>query len=353
MRPALHLGTQHPQEPQGRGEHGKRQDPSQRLHPFARARQELGKPRRRSKQQVRRRQPQSDGKEDGVDTVDRLRQRDTHRAAQHRRAAGSGQGHGQQPLQEFSHPQGMVLRQRHPRHPEFEETQKIDGKDRHQGCQEGHVTRLLELRPPSGRQAGGLERHHGACQQQQSRQDSGRRGQSRQARHLGLFRRKARERKRLERQHRKHAGHQVEDQSSDQPQEQSDPEPRTAARRPDRRSRSPARLQRVLPTQTADSSGRQEADGVGKRVGKRGRSHAQPERVPAGSGSQRLSCPPLGRRSHVEFPLPALGAREAYPQLCGRARTGKACHGVQPSDLGKPPQQCAQSDSVHRLGREH
>ena len=143
----------------------------------------------------------------------------------------------------------QALRQR-----DLEQPPEVEAEEHHHHGEEGDEAGVLELHPPAHRRAGRVRRHRHQRQRQERGEDAGRRRQ-RPAHHLGAaVAGAAHQAEDLEREHRQHAGHGVEDQPAEQGEQQRDARGCRRAspeRSPRSRGRRSARRRRVRPPAAA------------------------------------------------------------------------------------------------------
>ena len=105
---------------------------------------------------------------------------------------------------------------------DLEQAPQVEAEEHHHHGEEGDEARLLELHPPAHRRPGRARRDGGQRQGPERGQDA-RRGRERAAHHLGAaVPGAAHQAEDLEREHRQHARHGVEDEPAEQGEQQRD-----------------------------------------------------------------------------------------------------------------------------------
>jgi hypothetical protein len=103
-----------------------------------------------------------------------------------------------------------------PLRPDLEQAQQVAGEESQQHHHEDEEQRLLELDAPADRAAGGLEGNQAAGENEEGEQDTRCRGQEPESDLAAAGAPMADDREDFQRQHRQHAGHDVQDQAAEQ-----------------------------------------------------------------------------------------------------------------------------------------
>ena len=213
------LLAQHPDQPEHRGQHREGQQLAEGLHPRAGARHPAQQRREQAQQQDRQCQPQAEQRKQQHRLPGRQVDRQTHggshegggtgRCHHHRQHAGQeGIGDRMALLVAVARSQGEQLAK-------LEQAGQVERNQREQCGQAGYHPRILQLEAPAQLFAGGAQRQQQHAQQQYAGQHAQRIGDAADAQRRGAVG-VARKAHHLDRQHREHAGHQVQQQAAEQ-----------------------------------------------------------------------------------------------------------------------------------------
>ena len=192
----------------------------------------MGDPGEEAGRQIGQRHADADGQEDGQGLCRRQADRQTQRGPHEGRRAGRCHRHRQHAGQEGIRQRVAQLQpgQRWRQHAaEIEQAGQVQADHSEQQRQPGHHRRILQLEAPAQLFARRPQRQQQAAQRQEGQQHAsgvGQPGPTVRAPVIGM----AREGHHLDRQHGKHAGHQVQDQPARQRAEQRSPQADVARR---------------------------------------------------------------------------------------------------------------------------